>query len=269
MARNNFNTAAANDNAPDPDDMLLQAVFENNLENVRKWLKAGANKDARGDDGYSPLLLAAREGYEEIAEYLLAQEADVTLTNAFGRNALGEALRKHRSDKLVLALLEAGCPADVQDAQGNTAAFYAAQDDRAVVMSALVAAKADLTLANKKGVTPLIWATRLQHIDVIRAMMDENVALDHQDEDGMTALMHAVKSRNLMLTGAYIGMKANVMRMNKDNRRALDFAQESGDAGIISMIKKAEAEIYQPFRQGIGGVRPLRTAKFGKSAPAQ
>lgn len=259
-ARQNFNQAA-NDNAPDPDAMLLMAAENGDLAEVKKWLGKGANINARDRFQNTPLHLSAKEGHEDVVEHLLKEEADLTLINNFNRNALLESLREHQNDKIVLALIEAGSPLNGQDTHSNTAAYYAAQDDRPVVMTALADKGADLTIASK-GTTPLIHATKFQHTDVIRAMMGHNTALDHQDSSGMTALMHAASSNNLLLAGSYIAMKANVMLYNTDKKRASEIARERGHDAMAVMIEKAEAEILKPIQNGVSGVKRLKTAKF-------
>lgn len=261
-AKQNFNQAA-NDNAanPDPDTMLLMAAESGDLAEVKKWLGKGANINARDRFQNTPLHLAAKEGHEDIVEHLLKEEADLTLINNFNRNPLVEALREHKNDKIVLALIEAGSPLDGKDTHENTAAYYAAQDDRPVIITALADKGADLTIASK-GTTPLIHATKFQHVDVIRAMMDHNVAIDHQDNSGMTALMHAAAANNMLLAGSYIAMKANLMLFNTDKKRASEIARERGHDAMAKMIEKAEAEILKPFQAGVSGVKKLKPARF-------
>lgn len=264
IIHDDFNQAA-NDNAPDPDAMLLQAAEEGNLAAVKKWLGKGADINAPDSSNNTPLHLAVRGGHEEVVEYLISKEADLTITNSLGRNPLTVALREHKNDKIVLALIEAGAPLDKTDMHGSTAAYYAAQDNRAVVMTALTERNADLTIATK-GETPLIHATKLQHVDVVRTMIEHETALDHQDNSGMTALMHAAANNNMLLAGSFIAKKANLMLYNTDKKRASEIARERGHDAMAALIEKAEAEILIPIRQGISGVKPLKTAKFKPAA---
>lgn len=260
IIREDFNDAA-NDTAPAPDTMLLQAAEEGDLEAVKKWHARGAGINARDSSDNTPLIIAVNEGHEDVIGYLLENNADLTLANKLGQNALIKALREHKNDNIVLALIEAGSPLDRKDMHGSTAAYYAAQDNRPVVMSTLVERKADLTIPSK-GVTPLIHATKFQHVDVIRSMMEGNIALDHQDERGMTALMHAAASNNMLLAGSYIAMKADLMLFNSDKKRASEIARERGHNAMAAMIEKAEAEILKPFQAGVSGVKKLKPAKF-------
>lgn len=99
-------------------------------------LAAGAAVDAPGDeDGRSPLMMAAgNEGYE-IATLLLARGADVNFRTVGreGDEAAGEtALMMAARDgdvRMVRLLLDAGADRTARDAEGRTAADWAAEYD--------------------------------------------------------------------------------------------------------------------------------------------
>ena len=61
-----------------PDISIREAVNTGNIEAVKQHLDAGADVNAEGDDGFTPLGAATMEGHKEIAELLIAKGADVT-----------------------------------------------------------------------------------------------------------------------------------------------------------------------------------------------
>ncbi|MEO8410599.1 MAG: ankyrin repeat domain-containing protein [Propionivibrio sp.] len=82
---------------------LHYAVFTGNLELARYLIERGAEVNARSPNGSTPLMLAARENREELAEDLLAAGADPKLTNDWGDDALTMAMRydHYRLGKLI------------------------------------------------------------------------------------------------------------------------------------------------------------------------
>ncbi|MEU2828841.1 ankyrin repeat domain-containing protein [Streptomyces lavendulae] len=78
---------------------LMAAVVAGNLSEVRRQLAQGARVDARHpvvngfNDGHTPLLVACRDGHEEIARELVAAGADVNATEpTFGAVPLHKAV---------------------------------------------------------------------------------------------------------------------------------------------------------------------------------
>ena len=73
---------------PEADRALLDAVKGGNIEAVKQHLAAGADVNAKDDDGRTTLLHAAYQGNNEIAELLLANGADVNAKNDVGDTPL-------------------------------------------------------------------------------------------------------------------------------------------------------------------------------------
>jgi ankyrin repeat protein len=71
---------------------LMHAIHKNRRTSVEVLLQAGADPNARGNGGYTPLIMAAGYGYSDIVRLLLAKGADPRLTTPSGLNALTAAL---------------------------------------------------------------------------------------------------------------------------------------------------------------------------------
>ena len=59
------------------DRALLKAAERGNIKAVKQHLDAGADVNAKDEDGFTPLHYAAVTGRKEIAEILIAEGADV------------------------------------------------------------------------------------------------------------------------------------------------------------------------------------------------
>ncbi len=92
--------------ANDPVDksMALRiAANAGRLEEVKRLLSAGADINARAENGMTPLILASWRGHTKVVELLLREGADVDATTNIGTTALKFATE--RGQKKVIALL--------------------------------------------------------------------------------------------------------------------------------------------------------------------
>ena len=74
-----------------PDISIHDAATLGNIEAIKQHLAAGADVNAKDDDGISPLLLAATWGHKEIVELFIANGADVNAKAVDGETPLDRA----------------------------------------------------------------------------------------------------------------------------------------------------------------------------------
>src|SRR5688572_30948911 len=77
-----------NKRAVDGSTPLQWAVYEGNVAEARRLIKAGANVSLANNYGATPMSLAAEAGNTEIIKMLLEAGADVESANADGQTAL-------------------------------------------------------------------------------------------------------------------------------------------------------------------------------------
>jgi hypothetical protein len=107
---------------------LLQAVYDENLNDTESHLKQGANPDASDNAGTTALMLAAIFGNAEITDLLLEYDADVNLSDNEGMTALLYALL-YSNDEIGSRLMPLIDEIDHQNADGFTALMFISQTD--------------------------------------------------------------------------------------------------------------------------------------------
>jgi ankyrin repeat protein len=180
---------------------IHEAVKNNDGVKVRSLIQA--NPDlifSKDEDGFTPLHLAAANGYKEIEEFLLANKADVHATDNGGSTPLHQAaaaegdhpdllelLISRKADvnatdtngltplhyaalgnnkKVVKMLLTHGAHPDAKEkVDWNTALIIATAAGYRDVVEVLIANGADVNVADKKG-TPLAWAIHTGHPEI-------------------------------------------------------------------------------------------------------
>ncbi len=86
------------------DAQLLKAASEGRLGSVKHLLEEGADLEARGDTGATPLLVSASKGHTEVVDWLLVRGADRAACDDHGRTA--SALAEQGDRREVLELLD-------------------------------------------------------------------------------------------------------------------------------------------------------------------
>lgn len=109
---------------------LVTAIQNHDVEWTGYLLQQGASPDLSSSNGDIPLIVAARIGFQQAAEWLIGLKARVDAANRQGETALIVAVQQRRP-QIVKLLLEAGADPDKTDsAAGYSARDYARRDSR-------------------------------------------------------------------------------------------------------------------------------------------
>lgn len=141
---------------------LLAATQGNRIEAARVLIKAGADVNAKDDIQDSAYLLAGARGHVEILRLTLAAGADLKSTNRYGGTALTPACH-YGHVEAVRELLKTRVDIDHVNRLGWTCLLEAVilgdgGDRHVEIVRMVIAAGANLNLADAQGVTPLAHA---------------------------------------------------------------------------------------------------------------
>ena len=153
---------------------LLAATQNNRVDVARVLIAAGADVNAQDSIEDSPYLLAGARGYLEILKMTLAAGADLTSTNRYGGTALTPACHYGHVDA-VRELLKTRVALDHVNKLGWSCLLEAvilgdggARHTEIVRM--VVAAGANLNLADRDGVSPLRHARQRGQSAIVRIL---------------------------------------------------------------------------------------------------
>ena len=106
------------------DKALLYAASKGHIEAVKHHLEAGADVNAKHDNGVTPLHGAVMFGHNEIVELLIAEGADVNAKAEGGSTPLHlSALQGH--NEVAELLIAKGADVNAKDEGGETPLDYA------------------------------------------------------------------------------------------------------------------------------------------------
>ena len=170
------------------------------LEKMKLLMSRGADVNARANNRYSPLLVAAQyPGSTSAMGVLLDSGAIVQLPKGQGAplfNASPLFLAALAGNASILArLIQAGDRIDnkmyVLGMSPVTATMFVSQTERADSLRALLDAGARVDETDDDGLTLLGWAVIANRIEMARLLIQRGADPNHVDKNGMTPLLYA------------------------------------------------------------------------------
>jgi ankyrin repeat protein len=95
---------------------LIDAVAANDAAKVERLLSEGADPNVRGNDGWTPLSVAARDGHSDLVRILLDAGADINRPEGGGNTPLFWAAHSGNLE-IVLQLLKRGARSNLKCAE--------------------------------------------------------------------------------------------------------------------------------------------------------
>ncbi len=277
--------AGANVNARNDYDAtpLSEAAVTGNVAVLRKLLAAGADVESRNADGQTALMVLARSSNVEGTRLLLARGAKVNAREQWrGQTALMWAAAEAQP-AMVKLLLAHGAEVNARSNEnkferqvtaeprmqarpsgGFTPLLYAARRGCTECAKRLVAAGADVNLADPDGVSPLLLATLNFSFDTAAYLIEHGADVDKWDAWGRSALYAAV-DMNTLPTGG------RADRPSLDHTTGLELIAQLLKAGANPNL---QLKLFPPYRSlrddrgadgllSIGSTPLLRAAKAG------
>lgn len=160
---------------------LSDAVDAGDLATVRAALQGGADCNSRNEEGATLLMQAAGAGNLDMVRLLLESGADVNAADAQGWTALMKAVFNHQLNRgfpeVVSALIAAGADIETRIGYGIRPLMLAAGYGEAGVVEVLLAAGADVRAVNEGGRNARTMAETKDYVEVINQIYEAEVKL--------------------------------------------------------------------------------------------
>ncbi len=169
-------------------------IYFGDNENIFKLLVAsGLDINTRFYEGETALMACCEYRFDSgTAGYLLKKGADVNICNDNGTSALMKAAKKGFYDERIAALIKAGANVNQVDKFGNTPLIYAFQDsnrpDKKLVQ-ALVDAGAKIEHKNAEGFTAAYYAACNGADERLKELMEKGAAVDEFSDSAKISLL--------------------------------------------------------------------------------
>jgi len=203
-------TSSTEQTVSDPDDALLRAAGSGDVDAASVALGAGADIEARDDEGRTPLLLAATHDHVDLAQLLVAR----------------------------------GASADALDDRHDTPWLVTGVTGSVAMLEALLPAEPDLTIRNRYGGVSVIPASERGHVDYVRRVVRTGIDVDHVNDLGWTALLEAVLlgdggPRHQEIVQILLEAGADPALADREGVTALEHARAKGQTEVVTILEAA------------------------------
>ena len=225
--------ADVNRTNPDGSTPLQWAVYNGDVAEAKRLLRAGANVATANKYGASPMTLAADVGNAEMLKVLLEAGANADSPNPDGQTALLAVARTGNVEAAQI-LLQHGATVDAKEKWGGqTALMWASARRHPEMMQLLISKGADVNARSidrnyqrhiqaegrpknldSGGLTPLLYAARENCMACVDVLLKNKADINLPDPDSVSPLLVAIMNANWDLAKQLIAAGADVNQWN-------------------------------------------------------
>ncbi|XP_050430101.1 ankyrin repeat domain-containing protein 17 isoform X3 [Adelges cooleyi] len=226
---------------------LVEACHEGDVGAVRKLLTEGRSVHETSEEGESLLSLACSAGYYELAQVLLAMQANVEDRGIKGDcTPLMEAASSGFVE-IVRLLLAHGADVNALSSTGNTPLMYACAGGHVDTVKELLNYEANVEDHNENGHTPLMEAASAGHVMVAKILLEHGAGINtHSNEFKESALTLACYKGHLEMVRFLLAAGADQEHKTDEMHTALMEASMDGHVEVARLLLDSGAQVNMP-----------------------
>ena len=246
---------------------LQMAARVNSMPMVRLLLKHGAVVISPKDAELTALGHAASSGNSAMVKLLLGNGADMDAMSDRGTPLIRAVAERHTH--VVRVLLNEGANPELRGKNGRTPMHFAALRDCAAAVPLLIAAGAGIAPTIKEGryeKTPLYYALREGHAEVVEALLNAGAPFSAADNGGFWLVMTAISSRDVDTVRRYLKLvpKQELNLRGNTGHTALTAAATQQSLAMVKVLVEAGANVNARVEKG----GAMKAEEKGKSVLA-
>jgi ankyrin repeat protein len=217
-------------------EQLIDAAASGNCKEVKILIAQGASINAKGDFGWTPLIIAAINSREAMCRLLIELHAAV----------------------------------ETKDDSGGTPLIRAAESGHETECALLIANKASVNAKDNDERTPLICAASNGYEGLSKLLIANKASVNAKDNDERTPLICAALNGYEGQCKLLIANKASINAKDKDKRTPFIHAALSGYEGLYELLIDAQLEPIRKSKAAIVtllGIAKRRLAKLSCRIP--
>ncbi|XP_042326634.1 LOW QUALITY PROTEIN: ankyrin repeat, SAM and basic leucine zipper domain-containing protein 1 [Sceloporus undulatus] len=207
----------------DKDEALKKALTAGNLSAVEELLNSGVSVESTFKFGWTPLMYAASVANVELMHILLDRGANASF------------------DKDQYTVLMAACTA------------HASEEQILKSVDLLLSRNANPNATCRKKMTPLMYAAREGHPQVVALLAGHGSQINAQDESGYTALTWAARYGHKKVVFKLLELGADKSIQTKDGQTPGEIAKNNRHSELFSLLSLMATPFQGRFQNLIKG----------------
>jgi ankyrin repeat protein len=217
----------------------FKATKENDHTMLKALLQAGADINARDNDGITALGHAAKSNSATV-ELLLNHDANKYIAFPDGSTALTLAVQYKNLDivKILITYDASNKKAYInhRTKDGSTAIMFAASDGSLEMVMYLIENGADIHYMDDYDNTALIFASTSQSPDTVAYLIEQGANIEHINKNSATPLIMAAYKGHPNNLNILLQAGANFSHIDINEKSVLQFAAENGDVAKVQIL---------------------------------
>ena len=208
----------------------------NMILNISLYLENGGDINVADNEGNTLLMKSVYLGYYDLADYILLNNADISLTNNNGENAL--ILSADYPYIINLILNNNVDNLDSADNKGKTALFHACEFGNLNSVRILIKSGSDINKRDIFGKTILMYAVESENLELIKYLIEDiEVDINEKDDWGQNAIFFATK---INIARYLIYKDIDYSEPNSIGLKAYEVLRYNGYNNLSTYLKKLE-----------------------------
>lgn len=208
----------------------------NMILNISLYLENGGDINVADNEGNTLLMKSVYLGYYDLADYILLNNADISLTNNNGENAL--ILSADYPYIINLILNNNIDNLDSADNKGKTALFHACEFGNLNSVRILIKSGSDINKRDIFGKTILMYAVESENFELIKYLIEDiEVDINEKDDWGQNAIFFATK---INIARYLIYKDIDYSEPNSIGLKAYEVLRYNGYNNLSTYLKKLE-----------------------------
>src|SRR6267142_724694 len=224
---------------------------------ARALVEHGARVSAENKEGWTPLHLTSAGGHVEVTQFLVERGARVSAKKKDGQTPLHLALINGHLD-LARFFVEHGANVSVKDNDGRTPLHWAVERGHVDLAELLIEHGADVSVKDNDGQDPLRCVVDGGHVDLARLLCEHGADVSVRSVQGWTLLHRAMRHGHLGVAQILVKHGADVSAKDNDGRSSLRWVVERGQLDRARFLIEHGADVSTKDN---GGRTPLHWAK--------
>jgi ankyrin repeat protein len=225
-----------------PTPELVESANRGKIDEVRAFIREGADVDSRDDRGFTALIMAVYKGHVDVVKELLDAGADPNAVGPRNETPLLASVDGEHPE-LFRLLLEKGAKKEYRDDEGGTILAAACNKGNLEMIRVALDAGIDVNVKRcyREGrsfdATPLMIAASMGRVPAVTFLLSKGADADFVGQEGWTALMIAAAEGEDEVVPILLAAGADPNRKNDAGKTALALAREQERKRVVEVLE--------------------------------